>query len=426
MEPVIEIKNVGKKYVINHQRGSYVALRDILANVLKNPLGFAKHKAKQAMGLETKEDFWALKNINIKINEGEIVGIIGHNGAGKSTLLKILTGITPPTEGEIIMRGRVASLLEVGTGFHPELTGRENIFLNGAILGMTKKEIVNKFDEIVAFAGVEKFLDTPVKYYSSGMYVRLAFSVAAHMEPDILLVDEVLAVGDADFQKKSLAKMEEVTKTTGRTILLVSHNMSAIESLCKHTILLEKGQVKMAGLTKDVIEAYIGGDGSNMNTEWTGKAGNDDATLVKTWVKSLDPKGIFHTASKLEIGIEVEVHKPIPGFILGMSLWSEFNYPLVFRLYDDESDESAPQTVAPGKFIKKFIIPENTLALGAYYVSIFMGVYGRKMILGSLQRRTPQGELRFELKNISGIGRQSNPINEFGQSSIFRPDWEVI
>jgi lipopolysaccharide transport system ATP-binding protein len=186
-EPIIQIKNIAKKYTITHQQGGYIALRDILTTILKNPFRFAKQKAKEITGLDHKEEFWALKNVNFEINKGEIVGIIGRNGAGKSTLLKILTGITPPTEGEITIRGHVASLLEVGTGFHPELTGRENIFLNGAIIGMSRKEIIRKFDEIVAFAGVEKFLDTPVKYYSSGMYVRLAFSVAAHMEPDILL-----------------------------------------------------------------------------------------------------------------------------------------------------------------------------------------------------------------------------------------------
>lgn len=257
MKPIIEIKGIGKKYNITHQRGGYVALRDVLANIFKNPFKFAHAKAKRFIGLQTKEEFWALRNLNIEIQRGDIVGIIGHNGAGKSTLLKILTRITPPTEGEIIMRGRIASLLEVGTGFHPELTGRENIFLNGAILGMAKKEIAKKFDEIVAFAGIEKFLDTPVKHYSSGMYVRLAFSVAAHMEPDILLVDEVLAVGDAEFQKKCLGKMEEVTKKEGRTILLVSHNMAVIQDLCKKAILLDHGQIKMIGETKDVINAYM-------------------------------------------------------------------------------------------------------------------------------------------------------------------------
>lgn len=257
MNPIIEVRNIGKKYDITHMRGGYVSLRDVIANVFKNPFSFVAHKAKRAVGLEKKEEFWALKGVSFNIRRGEVVGVIGANGAGKSTLLKILSQITPPTEGEIIIRGRVGSLLEVGTGFHPELTGRENIFLNGAILGMKKREIAAKFDEIVAFAGVDRFLDTPVKFYSSGMYVRLAFSVAAHMEPDILLVDEVLAVGDAEFQKKCLGKMEEITKKDGRTILFVSHNMQAVQELCKKCVLLKMGRVAMIGDTDKVIEQYL-------------------------------------------------------------------------------------------------------------------------------------------------------------------------
>jgi lipopolysaccharide transport system ATP-binding protein len=255
--PIIEVKDISKKYKITHERGGYIALRDVLSSIAKRPFAFLKQKAKSVAGLEKKEDFWALKDVNFTVEKGEVVGIIGHNGAGKSTMLKILSQITPPTEGEIIMRGTVGSLLEVGTGFHPELTGRENIFLNGAILGMGRTEIASKFSRIVEFAGIEKFLDTPVKYYSSGMYVRLAFSVAAHMEPDILLIDEVLAVGDAEFQKKCLGKMEEVTQKDGRTIIFVSHNMEAIARLCKKCILLEKGRVTMIGKTSDVIARYI-------------------------------------------------------------------------------------------------------------------------------------------------------------------------
>lgn len=256
-EPIIEIRNIGKRYRITRQRGRYITLRDSLASAAKRPFAFLQRSRKEPTGTK-REDFWALRNVSATITKGDIVGVIGHNGAGKSTLLKILTGITPPTEGEVIMRGRTASLLEVGTGFHPELTGRENIFLNGAILGMTRKELERKFDEIVAFAGIEKFLDTPVKYYSSGMYVRLAFSVAAHMEPDILLIDEVLAVGDAEFQKKCLGKMEEVTQKEGRTIIFVSHNMSAIRNLCRTSILLNHGEVVAAGPTEEVITAYEG------------------------------------------------------------------------------------------------------------------------------------------------------------------------
>lgn len=255
-KPIIEVKHIGKKYKITHERGKYIALRDVIANVFRKPVAFIADKTKKVVGRSNKEEFWALKDVNFNVEKGEVVGVIGHNGAGKSTLLKILSQITPPTEGEIILRGRVGSLLEVGTGFHPELSGRENIFLNGAILGMTRKEMAEKFDQIVEFAGIEKFLDTPVKFYSSGMYVRLAFSVAAHMEPDILLIDEVLAVGDAEFQKKCLGKMDEITKKDGRTILFVSHNMVAIENLCTKTVLMSGGKVKFFGNTEEAIRLY--------------------------------------------------------------------------------------------------------------------------------------------------------------------------
>lgn len=261
MEPIIEIKNIGKRYNITGRRRGYTALREVITEKFKHPLLAISDLIKKITNRSRRETFWALKDINLEIQRGETVGIIGANGAGKSTLLKILTRITPPTTGEIKIKGKVASLLEVGTGFHPELTGRENVFLNGAILGMKRTEIKEKFDKIVAFSGIEKFIDTPVKRYSSGMYVRLAFSVAAHLEPDILLVDEVLAVGDAEFQKKCLGKMDEVTKVAGRTILFVSHNMGAIQKICSRCVLLEGGQIKKIGEPKEVIEEYL----SNLN-----------------------------------------------------------------------------------------------------------------------------------------------------------------
>jgi lipopolysaccharide transport system ATP-binding protein len=237
---IIKVENLGKKYRLQHQgeKQRYTALRDVIANKVKGL--FQKRKAESGKR-KSEEDFWALKDVSFEVKQGEVVGIIGRNGAGKSTLLKILSRITEPTKGSVRIRGRVASLLEVGTGFHPELTGRENVFLNGAILGMHRAEIRKKFDEIVAFAEVEKFLDTPVKRYSSGMYVRLAFAVAAHLEPEILIVDEVLAVGDAQFQKKCLGKMQEVSKG-GRTVLFVSHNMAAIASLTSRSVVLSSGQ----------------------------------------------------------------------------------------------------------------------------------------------------------------------------------------
>jgi lipopolysaccharide transport system ATP-binding protein len=253
---MIEVKNLGKKYIIG-ERQSYLALRDTLTNLVKSPLHWFKGKVKSGSSSTGKNEFWALEDIDFTIEKGEVVGIIGRNGAGKSTLLKVLSQITPPTTGEVRLGGRVGSLLEVGTGFHPELTGRENIFLNGAILGMRKKEIERKLEEIIEFAGIKKFIDTPVKRYSSGMYVRLAFSVAAHLEPEILLVDEVLAVGDTAFQKKCLGKMEDVTKKEGRTILFVSHNMGAIRNLCNRTILLDGGKVIAIGETESVIEKYM-------------------------------------------------------------------------------------------------------------------------------------------------------------------------
>jgi lipopolysaccharide transport system ATP-binding protein len=253
MNSIIEVKNLGKKYKIGEQQ-RYLALRDILTNIARAPLSWFGAKVKTNNN-ETNI-FWALQDVNFNVEQGEVLGIIGRNGAGKSTLLKILSQITPPTIGEIRLRGRVGSLLEVGTGFHPELTGRENIFLNGAILGMRKKEIEKKFDEIVDFAGIEKFLDTPVKRYSSGMYVRLAFAVAAHLDPEILIVDEVLAVGDAEFQKKCLGKMNEITTQAGRTVLFVSHNLEAIRNLCSRCLVLDKGKIIFEGETNEALERY--------------------------------------------------------------------------------------------------------------------------------------------------------------------------
>jgi lipopolysaccharide transport system ATP-binding protein len=274
-DTIITVENLGKMYRIRHDRQSgerYTALRDVIAQKAAAPFWWLRKKRQQdgpagrwaqgpvvdgqLSGSPRTEEFWALRNINFEVRRGEVLGIIGRNGAGKSTLLKILSRITEPTEGRIRIRGRVASLLEVGTGFHPELTGRENIFLNGAVLGMTRAEIKAKFDEIVSFAEVEKFLDTPVKHYSSGMYVRLAFAVAAHLEPEILIIDEVLAVGDAEFQKKCLGKMQDVARG-GRTVLFVSHNMGAVKMLCSRSICLVSGRLFSEGNANEVVAEYL-------------------------------------------------------------------------------------------------------------------------------------------------------------------------
>jgi lipopolysaccharide transport system ATP-binding protein len=263
-----------------------------------------------------REEFWALKGVSFEVKRGEVVGIIGRNGAGKSTLLKILSRITEPTEGRVTLRGRVASLLEVGTGFHPELTGRENIFLNGAILGMTKAEIRKKFDEIVAFAEVERFLDTPVKRYSSGMYVRLAFAVAAHLEPEILVVDEVLAVGDAEFQKKCLGKMKDVA-TGGRTVLFVSHNMGAVQTLCSQGLLLNRGRLEQAGPVRETIQKYLAKMDASTAVQFEAKKDKPSITTVE-----VDREELKKGNLAVEIGFRspFPLNPPVPGVIVSSAL----------------------------------------------------------------------------------------------------------
>jgi lipopolysaccharide transport system ATP-binding protein len=254
IDAIIRVENLSKRYVLGHQRGKGDGLRHALEAAFRNPLKWLNDRRREVA--KAHEEFWALKDVSFEVNQGEVVGITGRNGAGKSTLLKILSRITEPSNGRIELNGRVACLLEVGTGFHPELTGRENVFLNGAILGMSKAEIQRKFDEIVAFSEVEKFLDTPVKRYSSGMYVRLAFAVAAHLEPEILVVDEVLAVGDAAFQNKCLGKMKDIARG-GRTALFVSHNMAAVQRLCNRCVLLQQGRLVDFGPTPQIVSRYL-------------------------------------------------------------------------------------------------------------------------------------------------------------------------
>jgi lipopolysaccharide transport system ATP-binding protein len=311
---IISVEDLGKRYRITHQgeRQRYIALRDVIMEKARNM--FRSSKGGNRGLSSTREDFWALRNVSFDVKHGEVVGIIGRNGAGKSTLLKILSRITEPTEGRVWLRGRVASLLEVGTGFHPELTGRENIFLNGAILGMSKAEIKSKFDEIVAFAEVEKFLDTPVKRYSSGMYVRLAFAVAAHLEPEILIVDEVLAVGDAKFQKKCMGKMQDVARG-GRTILFVSHNMGAIMALCSRAVWLDAGKCKMIGPAQDVGNTYLSSSAietqRRLDLAAISRAGANGSQARIVAIEWLDGVPLQHgrpTRVKLEIAFTASVH----------------------------------------------------------------------------------------------------------------------
>jgi lipopolysaccharide transport system ATP-binding protein len=322
---VISVEKLSKKYVIGHQekRERYVALRDVVTRTAQKFVSSAVNVARgrPIVHGDTTEEFWALKSVSFEVKRGDVVGIIGRNGAGKSTLLKVLSRITEPSEGRVCISGRVASLLEVGTGFHPELTGRENIFLNGAILGMTRAEVRTKFDEIVAFANTENFLDTPVKRYSSGMYVRLAFAVAAHLEPEILLVDEVLAVGDAEFQKKCLGKISEVARC-GRTILFVSHNMGSIASLCKNVLLLQDGRVAAVGLAHQVIEAYTIGSKHALRVTFPPRTDAPSITGI-----SLDEGALRRgdLSACIEFSSPFSLQQPVGGLVIssptGVPIW---------------------------------------------------------------------------------------------------------
>ena len=340
MAPAISVTNLGKMYRLSHQTKRTDSFREAITSTLMSPL----RRLKQLRGTdETMEEFWALKDVSFDVQPGEVVGIIGRNGAGKSTLLKILSRIVEPTTGEIRLRGRVASLLEVGTGFHPELTGRENIYLNGSILGMKKREIDRKFDEIVDFAEVEKFLDTPVKRYSSGMYVRLAFAVAAHLDPEILIVDEVLAVGDAEFQKKCLGKMKEVSTGTGRTVLFVSHNMPAVQSLCDTGVYLQSGAVTAFGPVTCVIDEYMSSSIAHRGLDWqrSSKACNSLLTIEKVSIEILG----VQPRHQLRCRLKLRSHAQFPGAIIAVDLHDHFGgwlmqaipsvEPLIFNLNTD-------------------------------------------------------------------------------------------
>jgi len=357
---IIKAEHVGKSYMIGHQRQQgYTALRDVVSQKIK---GAAKNikttiTGKQLIAGQDIEEFWALKDVNFEINRGDAVGIIGRNGAGKSTLLKVLSRITEPTTGRITLNGRVASLLEVGTGFHPELTGRENIYLNGAILGMSRAEIKSKFDEIVDFSGVEKFLDTPVKRYSSGMYVRLAFSVAAHLEPEILVVDEVLAVGDAEFQKKCLGKMDDVSKKEGRTILFVSHQMGTIAQLCSKSILMEKGSVVKYGSTPQVIDHYIHNSANQVEKiERSGDFVGNHFKVIQMVDSNHSPKSDFSFEEEVSVMVKLVLPDYNPALELAMRL-TDKNKNAVFTIHEKiEGHLSGNKTAdllvtVPAKFV---------------------------------------------------------------------------
>ena len=367
---VISAEGLGKKYLIGHEArpGRYTALRDVIALGARTFVRKARDLASGRSVIEGDEleEFWALRDVNFEIGRGEVVGIIGRNGAGKSTLLKVLSRITEPTTGRVRVTGRVASLLEVGTGFHAELTGRENIFLNGAILGMRRAEIRAKFDEIVAFAEIDRYLDTPVKRYSSGMYVRLAFAVAAHLEPDILVVDEVLAVGDAEFRKKCMGKMQSVSKSEGRTILFVSHDMSAIQGLCTRALLIKEGHVSLDATPSSCVSAYLGGSASGRDRVQRVAQSSGAPTLVSAeinafgsvdWVK-INCCIVTAEARTISLDLRLTDHS---GYPVGFGSLGTFGSADLLRL-------------APGENRLSFRFPSGSLAAGAYFVSLDLTV----------------------------------------------------
>jgi lipopolysaccharide transport system ATP-binding protein len=375
---VISVENLSKSYLIGHdrQRERYHSLRDTLVRQGKNYVRKALDMARgrQIVQGDSVEEFWALKDVSFEVKRGDVLGIIGRNGAGKSTLLKVLSRITEPTLGRVTLEGRVASLLEVGTGFHPELTGRENIFLNGAILGMTKLEIKKKFDEIVAFAEVERFLDTPVKRYSSGMYVRLAFAVAAHLEPEILVVDEVLAVGDAKFQEKCLGKLQECSND-GRTILFVSHNLHALRSLCCTSLLLQGGTVLARGGLSTVIETYLD-SGTNENLNWTFATVKRQPTQLEVCSARLLAENSreygIDLSTSLTLEILVQVHQG-GDYLMDIILYNLDN-SVVFNSC------SKPNDMKPGSYAFTCEIPGGLLNDGYHSITI-AGVLNHTLVV---------------------------------------------
>jgi lipopolysaccharide transport system ATP-binding protein len=384
MAVVIEVENIGKRYVLQHRHSAhYSTFRELIAGSvqkgLKTITGIGERNSEPG-----REDFWALRDVSFEVNEGDRLAVIGRNGAGKSTLLKILSRITPPTTGSADIYGRLSSLLEVGTGFHPELSGRENIYLNGAILGMNRAEINSKFDAIVQFAEVERFLDTPVKHYSSGMYVRLAFAVAAHLEPEILLVDEVLAVGDAQFQSKCLGKMESVARE-GRTIIFVSHNMAAVRQLCTKGLWIDGGQIRRSGNVREIVEQYLSsGAEASGERHWhtiSSAPGNEKIRLRSVRIRNAEGQvtALLDMVHPFTIEIEYDVLASHSGMRTGFWLYTGDGI-LIFVAGDSVDPSWASRRRTPGRYISRCEVPGMLLNSGSYSVTIAADIQGSEML----------------------------------------------
>jgi lipopolysaccharide transport system ATP-binding protein len=422
----IRVAGLGKKYHIGSKQEKYKTLRSTLADSFMAP---ARRTVRLLRGQPAgvagwNEILWALQDVSFEVRRGDVIGIIGRNGAGKSTLLKILSRITEPTTGSIDIFGRVGALLEVGTGFHPELTGRENVYLNGAILGMTRVEIERKFDEIVAFAEVDKFIDTPVKHYSSGMGLRLGFAVAAHLEPDILVVDEVLAVGDASFQRKCLGKMSDVA-SQGRTVLFVSHNMSAINTLCEQCIWLDQGRMQLQGPTKNVVARYLAQDiNRQQHKVWPDHAqapGDHSARLYEVSVYGEhSTEGQYTSTEDIRVRMQFEIFEPLEGFRIGFDLISEQGEVIFRSLYNDGPGDYQ-LSIPPGLYDATAIIPKNLLNDGVYFIKIVAGIHKVRQVIG-LDRI-----LNFEVINIDGVNAQYGGGAQRGRHGLIAPllGWQI-
>jgi homopolymeric O-antigen transport system ATP-binding protein len=414
-DAIISIEQLGKRYVIAHQRerAHYKTLRETMTLKVRDVLnGWHVRNGNNGVEKATREEFWALKDVSFEVKRGEVLGIIGRNGAGKSTLLKLLSRITEPSCGRMRIRGRVACLLEVGTGFHPELTGRENVFLNGAILGMSKAEIKRKFDEIVAFSEVEKFLDTPVKRYSSGMYVRLAFAVAAHLEPEILIIDEVLAVGDAQFQKKCLGKMHDVSRE-GRTVLFVSHNMAAVRQLTSRSLVLSQGRTVFNGTTEDAIARYTEDIGDTSATFFNVEhiprkgLGTGAVRMLALWFDRDTPR--FGADEHLEFAIRMRALENITGFFVcvtlftsdGMAIGSSFGPESIVLSRNEECN-------------LKVKMPSLNAAPGRYHCSV--GIANGDPTSGCMLYDGVMEALHFEIMPTVG---------EAGTLTTWSPSWGI-
>ena len=378
--PAIRAERLGKRYRLGTHIGGYGRLTESIYEALRTPYHRIRHGRRPQNG-----EIWALRDVSIEVPEGEVLGIVGRNGAGKTTLLKILARIPEPSEGRAELRGRVGSLLEVGTGFHPELTGRENVYLNGAVLGLRRAEIARRFDEIVDFAEVERFIDTPVKRYSSGMYLRLAFAVAAHLEPEILIVDEVLAVGDAAFQKKCLGKLS-AGAGEGRTVLFVSHNMHAVKTLCDRAVHIEGGSVVNEGPTDRVVESYLTAeDELSWEKVWTDpgrRPGDEHCRLVS--MRVLDggwhATGTLYSSDDIHVELEVDVEVPHPALCIGFDLATADGVP-VFRSYQTDVSEGERPPVKHGRNVLHCTIPAGLLNAGRYFVQPRISLHSLKWIV---------------------------------------------